>query len=147
MSWDVHLEDRRQKPGCSYGVSIIDFIPDFEGDEPCTVPCYPTVEVPPHSEGGTYIVGGTMEASLNVTYNYGKQFYEAIPYPPGLNFVGWLTNKTGAEAAPLLEAAVAKLGVTRDDNYWAATPGNAGHALSILAKWARQHPTAVFRVD
>ncbi len=145
MSWDVRLEDRRRKPVCSYGVAPDDFIPDFEGDEQCTVPCYPPVEVPPHTEGGTYVLGGTMNADLNVTYNYGVEFYQAIGYDD--NFAVWLTNKTGKEAAPLLEAAVAKLGTIRSINYWDATPGNAGHALSILAKWARQHPTAVFRVS
>ena len=32
-------------------------------------------------------------------------------------------------------------------DYWAATPGNAGKALNILLKWAKQFPDATFKGD
>lgn len=42
----------------SYDVTFLD-----ADDRPCVVP--------DHTEGGTYALGGTTEATLNVTYNYG----------------------------------------------------------------------------
>ena len=99
------------------------------------------VTVDRHEEGGTYCMGGTHEAELNVTYNYGVVFRLA-----GLDFKG-LQGMTGADATPILEAAVEKLGTSRFKDYWAPTPGNAGYALSIILRWAQEHPTARFRVS
>jgi len=93
------------------------------------------VEVSLHEEGGTYAIGGTNDAELNVTYNYARYF----PWRD-------LDGKTGAETETLLRAACAELGTTRDPDYWAATPGNAGHALSVLLGWAEAHPDGVWRV-
>jgi hypothetical protein len=97
-----------------------------------------------HEEGGTYAIGGIKEASLNITYNYSKSFYEHLDTEQGIR---WLYGKTGKETEQRLASAVAILGTERHDNYWEPTPGNAGYALSILLKWARQHPTAVFEGD
>lgn len=89
-----------------------------------------------HSEGGTYALGGTDEAVLNVTYNYARFF----------NFRA-LDSKTGEASIPLLEAAVEELGTERDENYWASTSGSAGYACSILLKWAREHPEGIWHVS
>ncbi|KKN04709.1 hypothetical protein LCGC14_1094820 [marine sediment metagenome] len=145
MSWSVYLEDRTQKPDCNYGIPPEEFKPAYEGDEPCNIPCYPTVGVARHSEGGTYAVGGIENAELNITYNYGREFGGAIGYQDG--FVQWLTDKKAKDVVSLLRVAVKKLGTERSDNYWASTPGNAGHALSILLGWAEQYPEAIFRVS
>jgi hypothetical protein len=79
-----------------------------------------------------------------VTYNYSKHYRESIDREGGL---GWLHEKKASETIKRLEKAIKKLGTERDTDYWAGTPGNAGYALSILLKWAKQHPDAVFRVS
>jgi hypothetical protein len=94
------------------------------------------VEVSAHSEGGTYAVGGISEAELNVTYNYGKHFAFKT-----------LNGKAASETVEGLTALVAKLGTDRDEDYWNPTPGNVGHAASILLAWAKQHPAAKWRVS
>ena len=102
------------------------------------------VAVAPHQEGGTYVLGGLSEAELNVTYNYGQHFSDAgveLHYKGGN-----LHGKKAKEVVDLLQQAVNKLGTKTSKDYWAPTPGNAGHALSILLSWARQHPEATFEV-
>ena len=95
-----------------------------------------TVEVPRHSEGGTYVMGGTKTAELNVTYNYGKHF----------DFKE-LDGKTGEEAKPLLTKAVENFGSKRNEDYWNPTKGNVGHACNILLSWVKENPKAIFRVS
>lgn len=104
-----------------------------------------TCQVDRHSEGGTYAMGGTNYAAMDVTYNYGKIFQLAF----GEGFAGFrefLNGRKAADVIPGLKGAVEKLGTNRWEDYWAPTPGNAGHALSILLGWAEQHPDAVFTV-
>lgn len=144
MSWWVYLEDETAKPWCSYGVALEDFKPDWEGDTPCPVPCYPAVEVERHDEGGTYAIGGINSAELNVTYNYGRCFREAWD---GVGLQEVLDGKRAEEVIEALEHAVKHLGTEQDGDYWKASAGNAGHALEILASWAHQHPDGRFRVS
>lgn len=101
------------------------------------------VTVDSHSDGGTYALGGTSEASLNITYNYAADMWRTL----GEGGVRSLHGKRAGEVLGVLAAAVAMVGTDRDDNYWAATPGNAGYALSILLGWARQYPDATFEVS
>ena len=107
MSWDISLCDEN---GC--------------------------VEVERFTEGGTYAIGGSTDADLNVTYNYGKHF----------DFRDELHGKKAADVIPLLEAKVAELGTERDRDYWNPTPGNVGYTLALLLRWAQQYPDAVFDV-
>ncbi len=93
-------------------------------------------EVERHWEGGTYAVGGAETTELNVTYNYVKYF----------NFHE-LDGKKASDMIWLLQSKVAELGTDGDGDYWKSTPGNTGHALSILLEWAKQHPDGVFEVD
>lgn len=106
------------------------------------------VEVDRHEEGGTFALGGTPEAELNVTYNYGGHFREA--WPEEIDGSGalrrMLDGRTGEETAPLLAAAVERLGTKRHSDYWEPTPGNAGRALDTLWRWAEEHPDATWRV-
>ena len=102
------------------------------------------VKVDRHEEGGTYAVGGITEASLNVTYNYGKYFRRCLDAENGIR---WLYGRKAKDCIEPLQAAVNTLGTDRDTNYWNVTPGNAGYALSILLRWARQWPDAVFEGD
>lgn len=101
-----------------------------------------TVEVENHEEGGTYVLGGETEAHLNITYNYSKVYYLAVENFPGM--IDFFNGKKAADLLPVLEAAIKKLGITRYDDYWAPTPGNAGYALSLLIPWCKQYPDAVF---
>lgn len=96
-----------------------------------------TVEVEPHEEGGTYVLGGTPRAELNVTYNYSRHF----------SVKKELDGKTAGETIPILVDAVRRLGVERDPNYWNPTEGNVGYMASILLCWALQHPDAVWSVS
>lgn len=118
MSWWVHLLDPETKE---------------------------TVEVPHHEgDGGTYVVGGTHSAELNVTYNYGE-LYRMVWGPN--NTLTCIDGMSGARASIPLQNAVDKLGTRAyEKDYWAPTPGNAGKALSILLEWAKLHPNAVFSV-
>jgi len=93
--------------------------------------------------GGTCQLGGTAQAWLNVTYNYGK-FYRDIFGPEGLQS---LYGKTAKELIPILQRAINVLvpanntrGIYRDDNYWAATAENAAAALSDLLSIAKLCP-------
>ena len=101
------------------------------------------VKVPVHAEGGTYAWGGTTEAELNVTYNYGKLFATAMGNG---NLRGLLDGKTAEETVGVLGSGVEVLGTLKYGDYWAPTPGNAGWALNILLGWARANPNAVWKV-
>jgi hypothetical protein len=94
-----------------------------------------------HADGGTYVEGGSNDASLNVTYNYSELF--RIFHPEGL---WWLNGKTGDESILLLNKGIEALGIEQDPDYWKATPGNAGHVLNILLRWAKWFPNHVFHV-
>lgn len=114
-----------------------------------------------HQEGGTYKVGGTSYAKLNVTYNYAWFYYHFLDSENGIRA---LNGQRAGEWIERLEKAVEVLGdkqyIEYPDGfrlgdktppqgivkYWAPTPGNAGYALSILLGWARQYPDAVFEV-
>ena len=120
------------------------------------------VEVDRHQEGANYCIHGKTEASLNITYNYSFFYYHFLDKEEGIR---WLYGKTAKECIERLEKAVEILGVVEyrqlkpgenifsdDENnyiyhYWAATPGNAGYALSILLKWVKANPEAIFEGD
>lgn len=103
-----------------------------------------SIAVENHEEGGTYVLGGTPTADLNVTYNYSRFYYEHLDSEKGIR---WLYGKKASETVERLEKAVAVLGVQQHSDYWRKTSGNAGYALAILLRWARQHPTAVWAGD
>lgn len=96
-----------------------------------------------HLAGGTLAVGGTREAWLNITYNYGGLFRKHL-HTDGL---AGLSGKTPDQMIPLLDKAIDVLGTYTSDNYWDPTPGNAGAALTALRQLARlvrlDHPTAI----
>jgi len=94
--------------------------------------------------GGTFALGGTTEAWLNITYNYGKFYYEQIDSEKGIRS---LYGKTGKEAIQILEKAIKVLGTETNDDYWKATPGNAGAALKGLLGFAKTRPDGIFNGD
>ncbi len=93
------------------------------------------LQVKPFEEGGTYCLGGTDQADLNITYNYGRIYHRVIDEENGL----WTLNGLPAQAAlDLLEPAILQLEDGKDSDYWAATDGNAKRPLVMLAEWCRQ---------
>lgn len=93
--------------------------------------------------GGTYAVGGTDEAWLNVTYNYAPCFYRTM----GENGIRTLYGMTGRDSLPLLNAAINQLGTNSDPDYWKATEGNARAALENLRLLASACPDAIWGGD
>jgi hypothetical protein len=108
----------------SFDVSLLDSegqlvsVPHFEG------------------EGGTFAIGGSDYAELNVTYNYSELWR-----------VKEIDGMTGAESEPILADVVERFGTERDGNYWLPTEGNVGYMANILLGWARLHPDAKWMVD
>lgn len=99
------------------------------------------VRVSRHEEGGTYALGGTEDAALNITYNYSPIYYEH-----GFS-IRELDGKAARDTIETLVHVVDELGTWRDDDYWAPTKGNAGYAANILLKWAKDNPDAVWSVS
>ena len=98
-------------------------------------------DTPHQMKGGTYAVGGTCEMWLNVTYNYGKFYYEVMDKEDGIKVI---FGKTGAESIEILKSAIDKLGDDVDDDYWKATEGNAKKALCSLLAMAQMRPDGVW---
>ena len=82
------------------------------------------------------------ECRLNITYNYNRIYRETF----GEKGLDVIHNLNGRDAAPILTEAILKLGSEQDDDYWAATPGNAGASLQILLGFALDQPEGVFSV-
>ena len=81
-----------------------------------------------HLIGGTYAMGGTDVATLNVTYNYSPFYAELWDGKTLTSLDGMKTS----DVTLMLAQAILKLGTQMSSNYWDATPGNAGKALSDL---------------
>jgi hypothetical protein len=99
-----------------------------------TVPCF--------TEGGTFAVGGSSEADLNVTYNYAPLIYKY--FPGGLSS---FNGKKAKDTIATLETAVKELGIQQDQDYWQCTAGNVGHTLNILLNWAKVCPDGEWHVN
>lgn len=85
--------------------------------------------------GGTYALGGTNKAWLNITYNYHTNFKKAFKNEDGIHFI---EGKTVKETLPLLEEGVNNLGdELPSHDYWEATDGNAKIALMQLVTLAK----------
>ena len=93
--------------------------------------------------GGTYMVGGTNRAWLNVTYNYARHFRRLL----GEKGIRSIYGMTGAESIPVLEDAASKLADDVSDDYWETTEGNAKRALLQLAALARMRPDGIWDGD
>lgn len=114
-----------------------------------------------HMRGGTYAVGGTTEAHLNVTWNYATHYYRVFtpaPLRPGVDkyhandggTVGGIRSiygLTGAESIPVLQSAIDQLGDDVHPYYWEPTEGNAKRALTQLLALAKMRPDGVWNGD
>lgn len=101
------------------------------------------MDMPHQIKGGTYAVGGTKEAWINVTYNYAPHLYRAM----GEKGISTIYGMTGAESIPILKAAMKKLGDDVDEDYWKSTEGNAKAALAGLLALAQMRPDGVWDGD
>lgn len=102
------------------------------------------LDAPHQMKGGTYALGGTTEAHLNVTYNYFPHYYRVFGGEKGIRTI---YGMTGAESIPVLTNAIAQLGDDVDDDYWAPTEGNAKQALTQLLALAQLRPDGVWQGD
>lgn len=101
------------------------------------------LDTPHQMRGGTYAIGGTPEASLNVTYNYAPHYYRLI----GEKGIRTIYGMTGAESIPILTGAIDALGNDVHDDYWKNTEGNAKAALIQLRSLAQMRPDGVWDGD
>jgi hypothetical protein len=93
--------------------------------------------------GGTYAVGGTTSAHLNITYNYGQIFRDKM----GDEGIRTIYGMTALESIPILEKAISELTDDCGDSYWDATEGNAKKSLIILLTMAKMRPDCVWSGD
>ena len=82
------------------------------------------LDSPHQMKGGTYALGGTREAHLNVTYNYAPHF-ESL----GAKGIRTIYGMTGAASLPLLKDTMDFLGDDADDDYWKPTEGTMSFQL------------------
>lgn len=94
-------------------------------------------------KGGTYEIGGTSYAWLNVTYNYSSFFYQIF----GEKGIRTLYGMNGKDSISVLEDGISKLGDDVSDDYWKATEGNAKSALKNLLILAKACPDGVWEGD
>lgn len=99
----------------------------------------------PHQlRGGTFVLGGTTEAWLNITYNYGKHYCRVLDGEKGIRVI---YGMSGADSIPVLQKAIAQLGDDTSSNYWDSTEGNAKAALCGLLALAKLRPDGVWQGD
>lgn len=119
------------------------------------------LDAPHHMRGGTYQVGGTTEAHLNVTWNYGRHYYRLFPKRPAVtgkddNYhtadglvsgIRSIYGLTGAQSIHVLQSAIDQLGDDTHPDYWEPTEGNAKRALVQLLALAQMRPDGVWAGD
>lgn len=93
--------------------------------------------------GGTYCLGGTCRAWLNITYNYSEHFYRLM----GDKGIRSIYGISGADSIPILEQAINQLNNDVDADYWKPTEGNAKRALSQLLAIAKMRPDGIWYGD
>lgn len=122
--------------------------------------------------GGTFAVGGTTEAWLNITYNYSHWYYKDGVFPDrgekgkdfhdGLTGIRSIYGLSGADSIPILKHAIQALesmdkNITEEEikdfevrgvtGYWVPTRENAIKPLYQLLEMAKMRPDAVWDGD
>ena len=93
--------------------------------------------------GGTIALGGTTEAWLNVTYNYGGHYRKVF----GEGGIRTIYGIRGADSIPILKAAIGKLTDETSKDYWEPTEGNAKRPLIQLLAMAKMRPDGMWSGD
>lgn len=83
-------------------------------------------------KGGTYAMGGTTDPWMNITYNYALHFRKFL----GDGGIRSLYGKPASDVIAITDKAIAAMTGEPDDDYWAATEGNAKAALMSLRELA-----------
>lgn len=94
-------------------------------------------------KGGTYAIGGTNLATINITWNYAPIFYKVL----GKKGIRTIYGKTGKDSIPIINTAMKKLNDDIDLDYWKPTEGNVKQALKDLLFFAQQKPNGVWNGD
>jgi hypothetical protein len=94
-------------------------------------------------KGGTYCLGGTAEAWLNITYNYYKIFYEKM----GKKGIRTIYGMSGVDSIPILQKAIDQLKDDVDEDYWKPTEGNVKRSLIQLLTLAKLRPDGIWDGD
>jgi hypothetical protein len=117
------------------------------------------LDAPHQMRGGTYALGGTYEAHLNITYNYGVHYRRIFGdedaqlstfdklFGGGQTGIRKIYGMTGAESIPILQTAADLLKDDVDEDYWNPTEGNAKQALLQLIALAKMRPDGVWEGD
>ena len=105
-------------------------------------------QVPRHNEGSMQQYGldgreGTVSAEISVTFNY-NPIYQQVT---GKSLKEMLNGLPAWVTVRVLTKVVTACGTLKDDDYWKATPGNAGAIAALLLDWARLHPEAMWKVS
>lgn len=121
------------------------------------------LDVPHQIKGGTYAIGGTNKAELNITYNYGRWYRMEGVFPEReRGGIRSIYGMTGAESITVLKQAIAVL--TNSDQeltaeeqaeyerqgatgYWMPTKTNAIRPLYGLLAFAQMRPDGVWDGD
>lgn len=101
------------------------------------------LDEPHQMKGGTYQVGGSPTATINITYNYSKHFYKVL----GERGIRSIYNKTGGESISILKDAISKLKDNANKNYWEPTEGNSKKALMQCLSLAQIRPDGIWDGD
>lgn len=101
------------------------------------------IDEPHFMRGGTYQIGGSKELHLNITYNYGKFYYELL----GDRGIRAIYGMTGLDSIPLLQDAANRLNDDTNEDYWEPTEGNAKRPLLQLITLAKMRPDAIWGGD
>lgn len=94
-------------------------------------------------KGGTYAVGGSADAWLNVTYNYSEHFQTVL----GEKGIRTIYGMTGKQSIPILLDAMEQLKDDTHPDYWKPTEGNAKAALHGLVLLADKAPHGIWQGD
>lgn len=103
MSWDIHVVNSKDKS-------------------------YVCLKSKHYIKGGTFAIGGTDMAWLNITYNYSDFYYRLWP----ISGIRTLYGIPLRNAVEMLKAGISKLRGRPCENYWEPTSGNAKAALKSL---------------
>lgn len=98
-----------------------------------------------HMTGATYVVGGTSELWLSITYNYAKFYYRPDVF--GESGIRTIYGMSGIDSIPVLQKAISALKDDADPDYWKPTEGNAKKALYSLLAMAKIRPDGVWKGD
>lgn len=116
----------------------------------------------PHKmKGGTYAVGGTKEAVLNITFNYSRWYNKHGVFPDDWNGIKGMDQIKAADSIPILKKAINTLEEMTEEltteeiknyikenlkGYWMPTRENAIKPLYQLLTIAEKRPDAMWKL-